>query len=308
MLLAFLQGKTTSKRNSPLMSVLLSVPIAELDVALCVSSGQVFRWSRVDEDWVGLAGDQMLIVRPRGSRWSLQGSNDPIALFLHLFRMEVDLKQVHTQLLRCDARWEQWLNQLLGLRLMRWVSAQECLFSFLCTPANNIPRITGMIERLCDRYGEPIGEWQGRLWRSFPSAETLANADEEALRQIGFGYRAKNLIQVARTLQAREPNWLDELRTLPYWEAKQELMRLPGVGAKIADCVLLFGLDQPLAVPIDTHMWQAVAKWLLPDLAQKSLTERTYRQIVDWFHERFGTWTGWAHQYLFTAHLLASKS
>jgi N-glycosylase/DNA lyase len=71
--------------------------------------------------------------------------------------------------------------------------------------------------------------------------------------------------------------------------------------------VLLFGLNHNLAVPVDTHMWQAMQKWVLPELRGKSLTERTYRQIVDWFHERFGEWTGWAHQYLFTAHLLESQ-
>jgi N-glycosylase/DNA lyase len=92
-------------------------------------------------------------------------------------------------------------------------------------------------------------------------------------------------------------------------ECLQLLQRLrrPLHEAKVADCVLLFGLNQMLAVPIDTHMWQAVGKWLLPDLADKSLTDKTYRQVVEWFHDRFGEWTGWAHQYLFTAHLLGSK-
>ncbi|MFQ3610485.1 MAG: DNA glycosylase [Fimbriimonadales bacterium] len=289
------------------MRVNLSVPAGELDIPLCVSSGQVFRWSQVGDDWLGIAGDQMLIVTPRGNRWTLQGTNQPIPLFQYLFRMEVDLKQVQAQLMRCDPRWERWIRALPGLRLMRWNDAEECLFSFLCTPANNIPRITGMIERLCERYGEPIGEWNGTVWRRFPSAATLARVEESELRQIGFGYRAKNLIETARALQERGANWLNDLKTLPYWEAKQALMSLPGVGAKIADCVLLFGIDQPLAVPIDTHMWQAVVEWLMPELTPKSLTERTYRQIVDWFHEQFGEWTGWAHQYLFTAHLLGSK-
>ncbi len=289
------------------MSIRISVPLQEIDIALCVKSGQVFRWSQHNGAWVGIAGDQMLVVHPTGTRWRFEGKN-PVPLFKHLFRMELDLKQVHMHLLRCDERWSQWVNQLHGLRLMRWVSAEECLFSFLCTPANNIPRITGMIMRLCEQYGDPIDSWGERKWRAFPKVETLARADESELRKIGFGYRAKNLIEVARALTERETSWLESLKTLPYWDAKSELMKLPGVGAKIADCVLLFGLDHSLAVPIDTHMWQAVVEWLMPELKGKNLTDRTYRQIVDWFHERFGEWTGWAHQYLFTAHLLGSKT
>jgi N-glycosylase/DNA lyase len=164
-----------------------------------------------------------------------------------------------------------------------------------------------MIERLCERYGEPIHRDGDTVHHAFPTAERLAQADEATLRALGFGYRAKTLIAAAQALTERGDGWLESLRELPYWDAKAELMQLPGVGAKVADCVLLFGLNQMLAVPIDTHMWQAVGKWLLPDLADKSLTDKTYRHVVEWFHDRFGEWTGWAHQYLFTAHLLGSK-
>jgi N-glycosylase/DNA lyase len=102
----------------------------------------------------------------------------------------------------------------------------------------------------------------------------------------------------------RGEGWLMSLRSLPYEEAKRELCRLPGVGMKIADCVLLFGLDNPLAVPVDTHLWQAVQRWLLPHLQGRQLTARAYRQVVEWFHNTFGELSGWAHQYLFTTHLL----
>lgn len=284
---------------------LLSVPSWELNLPLCLQSGQVFRWKAEDDAWVGTAGEQLLVVEPRGNRWHLASLNasDPLRAFIALFRMELDLKRVQMTLLRCDPRWAQWLEALPGLRLLRWSDPEECLFSFLCTPANNIPRITGMIERLCKHYGDPIGEWNGTLWHAFPRAERIATLSEAELRALGFGYRARTLIQVAKALQERGEGWLASLAQLSYWEAKAELMRLPGVGAKIADCVLLFGLDNPYAVPIDTHMWQAVQQWLLPELRNQSLTERTYRTIVDWFHERFGEWTGWAHQYLFTAHL-----
>jgi 8-oxoguanine DNA-glycosylase (ogg) len=287
----------------------VSIPSWELDLPLCVQSGQVFRWRQEGEQWLGYADAHLLIVEPLGNRWRIESptAKQPAALFFRLFRLETDLKAVQHELTRRDPRWAEWVDALPGLRLMHWLSAEECLFSFLCTPANNIPRITGMIERLCERYGEPIHRDGDTVHHAFPTAERLAQADEATLRALGFGYRAKTLIAAAQALTERGDGWLQSLRELPYWDAKAELMQLPGVGAKVADCVLLFGLNQMLAVPIDTHMWQAVGKWLLPDLADKSLTDKTYRQVVEWFHDRFGEWAGWAHQYLFTAHLLGSK-
>lgn len=287
----------------------VSIPLSEMDLPLCVQSGQVFRWRQEGGVWLGHADAHLLRVEPWGNRWRIESptTEQPTALFFHLFRMEIDLKSVHQALIRCDSRWVEWIDALPGLRLMCWLSAQECLFSFLCTPANNIPRITGMIERLCIQYGEPIHRAGDTVHYAFPTVERLAQADEADLRALGFGYRAKTLIAAARALQERGDGWLESLQTLDYWDAKQELMGLPGVGAKVADCVLLFGLNQMRAVPIDTHMWQAVGKWLLPELADKNLTDKTYRHIVEWFHDRFGEWTGWAHQYLFTAHLLRDK-
>ncbi len=284
----------------------VSVPSWEFDLPLCVRSGQVFRWRQNGEQWIGLADAQVLIVEPRGNRWLVQSPtcDTPLQLLTQLFRLEVDLKAVHRELIRRDERWAEWIGAMPGLRLMRWLSAEECLFSFLCTPANNIPRITGMIERLCERYGEPVAHDGKTTYYAFPTTERIAEADEAELRELGFGYRAKNLIEAAQALLQRGAGWLESVRQLPYWDAKQELMQLPGVGAKVADCVLLFGLDNPLAVPIDTHMWQAVAEWLMPKLKGKNLTDKTYREVVEWFHERFGEWSGWAHQYLFTAHLM----
>ncbi|MFN3691216.1 MAG: DNA glycosylase, partial [Fimbriimonadales bacterium] len=181
----------------------LSVPSWEFDLPLCVRSGQVFRWRQSGEQWVGLADAQLLIVEPRGNRWRVLSptTEDPVAILKHLFRLEVDLKAVHRELVRRDSRWAEWIDAMPGLRLMRWLSAEECLFSFLCTPANNIPRITGMIERLCERYGEPIAQENGTTYYAFPTTERIAQASEADIRALGFGYRAKHLIEAAQALQ-----------------------------------------------------------------------------------------------------------
>lgn len=288
------------------MQTSVNVPIdnRQLDLPLCVQSGQVFRWRQQSGRWTGIAGGRVFFVEACPGVFAVETyPPDPEhAAFAGLLRLEVDLPTLQAELVRIDERWQPLIDALPGLRLLRWNSVEECLFSFLCTPANNISRITGMIERLCARYGEVILERDGVVYRSFPPAQVIAGLLEPDLSKLGFGFRGRILIQAARALLERESGWLESLKTLGYWEAKKELTRLPGVGAKVADCVLLLGIDKPEAVPVDTHLWQAM-QWFMPELHGKSLTGRTYRMIIDWFHNRFGTLTNWAHQYLFTAHL-----
>lgn len=274
------------------------------DLRLCISAGQVFRWQSSSTGFTGISGSRLFQVRDSRENYTVQAlpSEHAETAFRDLFRLETDLPSVHSAVIQADSRWEPWIRELSGLRLMRWEDPEECLFSFLCTPANNIPRITGMIQRLCETYGEPLFSFDSTFHRAFPQVSTLAALPEDALCPLGFGYRSRSLIQAARALQERGPGWMESLKAAGYWDAKRELVRLPGVGAKIADCVLLLGLDYWEAVPVDTHMWQAM-QILLPELQGKSLTEKTYRQILDWFHDRFGEWTRWAQQYLFTARL-----
>lgn len=283
-----------------------NVPIdwCQLDLPLCVQSGQVFRWTHQGDRWTGIAGGRVFFVQacPGGYAVETHPPDPELAAFSGLFRLEVDLPSLQTELIRIDERWQPMIDALPGMRLLRWNRVEECLFSFLCTPANNIPRITGMIERLCARYGEVILERDGVVYKGFPPAVVIAGLQEPDLSALGFGFRGRTLIQAARALLEREDGWLESLKMFGYWEAKKELMSLPGVGAKVADCVLLLGVDKVEAVPVDTHLWQAI-QWFMPELQGQSLTDRTYRMIIDWFHTRFGGLTNWAHQYLFTAHL-----
>lgn len=282
-------------------AVALGLGQEQLDVELCCNSGQAFRWVRSGEEWVGIDGQRSFRLWSTDLGWvgeSEPRTGDEEALSRY-FRLDADLNAIRSRIAACDDRWEPILAGLPGLRLIRWSAPEECLISFLCTSANNIPRITGMIARLCEAYGEPL-RGAGKM---FPTVERLSLLEPEALYALGFGYRGRTVANVARSLVERGEGWLDSLREVGYWEAKRELTQLPGVGAKIADCVLLLGLDFAEAVPVDTHLWQAVAKIALPELRGASITEARYRMVVDFFHDRFGALSNWAHQYLFTAHL-----
>ncbi|XP_077152319.1 N-glycosylase/DNA lyase isoform X3 [Ranitomeya variabilis] len=145
-----------------------------------------------------------------------------------------------------------------------------------------------------------------KVAKEFPADDT-----EAKLRDLGFGYRAKFVSESARAiLQKQGPDWLDSLRLAPYEEAKSALCALPGVGAKVADCVCLMALDKSEAVPVDTHVWQIAKRDYLPQLGQgnKTLTERVYREIGDYFHSLWGPYAGWAQGVLFCSDLKKFQS
>ena len=238
--------------------------------------------------------------------YEASAGGEVVPLLNEYFQLHVSLAPLYWQWSAADVRFAQVAPAFPGLRVVR-TDPVECLFSFLCSSANNIARITRMVDALCRRYGEPLGEVEGARYYRFPSVSALAVAREEELFALGFGYRARLVVQAARTLVERGEQWLYALRDAPYEEAHRQLLTLPGVGHKIADCVCLFSLDKPQAIPVDTHVWQIARRDYLPELQGRSLTERVYWQVGDFFRARFGEYAGWAHNVLFAAELAAFR-
>lgn len=189
----------------------------------------------------------------------------------------------------------------------------ENLFSFICSANNNIKRISGMVENLCTHYGEVVATVGDEKYHAFPSIDHLAAKDidiESHLRKLGFGYRAAYISKTARQLKDHGgKNYLLEMRNTPYAEARAHLLKLSGIGPKVADCILLMSLDKPNAIPVDTHMFQIAAKSYLPHLKGcKSVTDKVYWEIGDHFRSLYGDYAGWAHSVLFSADLPHLKS
>lgn len=289
------------------MSFRLELPRGEVDLPLCVSSGQVFRWEELgDRTWLGVDGVHWYRVAIHETDRSLElnvDSNADESEFRRLFRLEWPIHEVEAKILQRGPELEPYVRALTGLRTMRPTSAEETLFCFLCTPNNNLARITSMVRTLSG-YGEPLAEVFDRQLTVFPTAERIAAIPEAELREAKFGYRAATIPNVARQLLQRPKGWLESLRDAPYRVAHEELLGLAGVGRKLADCIALFGLHQMDAAPVDTHLWQAAVRLYRPEWSGKSLTESRYLETGDLLRERFGDLTGWAHQYLFYDNLL----
>lgn len=230
-------------------------------------------------------------------------SNQAQSAFESLFRLDLDGSEVEREILQKGPELAPYAHQLRGLRLLRPADPEEVFFSFLCSANNHISRIGQLIRKLA-AFGEPLGEVDGETLHRFPTSARIARIPEQDLRSAGFGYRGASIPEAARQMVDRGEGWLDSLRMAPYEEIKRELTAIKSVGPKLADCIALFGLHRTDVVPIDTHIWQAMARLYFPEWSGQALTDLKYRTASDFFRNRFGVHTGWAHQYLFYDNVL----
>lgn len=179
-----------------------------------------------------------------------------------------------------------------GLRLLRQ-EPWECLASFICSSTKQIVQIKQIVTLLCSRFGEPVSVPAGEETAfSFPSPDRIASADERELRACKMGFRAAYLKATARAVVAGEID-LNRLHLLPVSEAREALMDLPGVGRKIADCVLLFAGGFQEAFPVDVWVQKAIRRLYFRGRRVSA------RRLQEFGATHFGLWSGYAQQYLF---------
>lgn len=323
--LLFVTGLTPKLRASKMVLMLyrpssivrsdyasFACPQEELDLEHTLASGQAFRWRKDKEGWWTCALEpDLLLVRLWQDRDQIYYHTKPqVSGFQRVreyFRLDIDLPALESSWReRGGQEIAQALTSFSGLRVLRQ-DPVECLFSFLCSPAAPIYRIRRCLDSLCRTLGSPLGEVAGVELYGFPRLEHLAEASVGLLNKMGLGFRSENIRATAKELVSRGgTGWLRGLRLETYEEAKAALITLPGVGAKIADCVCLFSLDKDDAVPIDVHMAR-VAKRLFPQCRRhNSLTKTAYSEASDCFRTRFGPHAGWAQQYLYYNELVQS--
>lgn len=217
-----------------------------LDIALTLDCGQAFRWSETaDGAWHGVAFSRPLTVRQQGDKITLVGVDDAEA---EIWRKYFDLERDYTAVckrLEADRYMKCAVNEFYGIRILRQ-EPWEALCSFIISQNNNIPRIKGIIDRLCRLLGEPLG---GEDF-SFPDAETVAAAGVEGLAPIRAGFRAKYIIDAAERVSRGEIDF-DRIAAGPLEYGREELMKIKGVGAKVAECTLLYGFGKVDAFPVD---------------------------------------------------------
>ena len=253
-----------------------------------LSCGQVFRWEKDGGWWYGVVDGKVLRVRQNGRKISWQGVDE--AMIRHYFQLDLDLPEILASIDR-DPLVHAAVAACNGLRIVAqppW----ECLASYICATYTNIPVIKKRISLFSARYGEEI-PFRGKTYYSFPTPETLAEAGECELRECRMGYRAPYLCRTAGVI-AGDPGWEQRIYALPYLEARKDLLRLKGVGKKVADCVLLFAFQKYEAFPVD--VW--IRKILQGRYAETG-ESRKDEEIATFGRERFGPYAGYAQEYLF---------
>jgi len=269
-------------------------------LAETIDGGQSFRWQRTAEGWTGVWGNSLVDLRQRADR--LEWRNlartppDPSQTVTRYFGGDRDWPALTDSLpWRSDPHLAQCLAAFPGLRILRQPFG-ETLLGFLCSATKQIVQIKQMCALLAARHGTEIARHEmapdsSPLPHRLPSWPELAHIPEADLRACLLGFRARYIAGTARFLTAR-PGWLEETEALPYPAAKARLLELPGVGEKVADCVLLFGAGQLEAFPVDT--------WVLKSLARRyGLDHWKPAQVAHFGRTHFGPLAGLAQQYLF---------
>lgn len=272
--------------------------------------GQSFRWRLHGDTWYGPYGSGSLAIqkKPDGLEVRATGFEPTQAEVAAFLGLHVGLGDVYHRL-RAD-RWVSAAIQAVpGMRVLRQ-DPWECLVNFICSQNSNIPKIERSTERLSREWGT-VHRWEdGIEVAALPSPEVLAELPAEELRICGLGYRCRYLVGSAQLIATGEVP-LGALRGRSYPDALEALLRLPGIGRKVADCILLFSLDKPQACPVDVWVRRVIHELYpqslnryLPDAAErieKPLSAREYEAIVRFAEDRWGMLAGYAQQYLFHA-------
>lgn len=287
--------------------------VLDYDLAATLTSGQAFRWRAregwwegvVDAKWVRLKqtheGILAQLVESRESRIerpkplvldarpsTLASQWQWLASYL---QTEIDLASVLLSF-PDDEPMRSAVTACRGLRLLRQ-EPWECLASFILSSTKQIVQIRQIIALLCERFGEPVVVPSGHApMFSFPTADRLAACAESDLRGCKMGFRAPNLLRTAKMIAAHEVN-LHSLHTRSVEDARAELLKLPGVGNKIANCVLLFAYGFQQAFPVDVWVMKALQQLYFPKRRASA------KRLARFTATHFGPNAGYAQQYLF---------
>ncbi len=250
---------------------------ASFDPDQTLDCGQSFRWEKTGDTWQGVAFGRRLALKQEGEELVFSCTPEEFeSLWREYFDLDTNYNAIRRELSAMDPVLEKACAYAGGIRILRQ-EPWEALCSFIISQNNNIPRIKGIIQRLCETLGEPAADGEFL----FPTPQRMASSSLEELAPLRAGFRAKYLLSAARLVTEGKV----DLQAIPHMElekARETLMLIHGVGPKVAECALLYGFHRLEAFPLDVWMKRVMERWF----PQKK-------------PEDFGPWAGVAQQYLF---------
>ena len=260
----------------------------DFDLARTLDSGQVFHWEDCGEGFVGAIDAKPVYVKQRGERLFFQGANSKT--LANYFSLDHPLAEI-CRAFPSDPAMSAARDFCSGLRIIRqprW----ECLATFITSSMKQVAHIRQISHTLRMRYGERLQIGDREVY-AFPSPAKIAELTELDLRRCALGYRAKNLLATARLVAGGEAD-LEQWSSLPDESLRGRLCELPGVGAKVANCVMLFAYERLRAFPIDVWIERVLKQKYFP--RKRKVTAQQLREFCETY---FGEHGGYAQQYLF---------
>lgn len=260
--------------------------------------GQCFRWNEQnDGSYTGVIKNAIINVKKENENIIFIGKcdTDIKQLIEYYFDLNTDYEKMKQKLSNIDEYLKISVEYGKGIRILNQ-DLWETIISFIISANNNIPRIKGIIERLSQKYGNEI-EWNGQKYYTFPTPEQLKDVTVEEYRKLGLGFRDIRLYETTKMILNKEVD-LEKLRKNPNTqEVREELLKLSGVGPKVADCILLFSdLKRFDVFPIDVWVRRVMNDLYIKEANEAKVSKTKIEKLAE---EKFGNLKGLAQQYLF---------
>ena len=243
--------------------------------------GQIFCYQKTENGYMVLSGNKMALVKEENNQIVIETPHT--AYFEHFFDLKTDYNGIKQSLLATHPAMAPMIAFGSGIRILNQ-DINETVIGFIISANNNIKRIQKSMNFLREHLGENMGEYY-----AFPSLEKLQSVDETFFVNAGLGYRAKQMVKAVEQLSA--VNW-QELCLLPTAKLREELLKIQGIGGKVADCILLFAFHRPDVFPVDTWVQKIYADYFFDG-------EKRAEKMRENLKAKFGELSGFAQQYLF---------
>jgi len=262
-----------------------------IDVDNSINSGQVFLWQKNKRFWYGIDGQNILKINEEGKIKSIQNEKTDF------FRKNDDIEKIIKSISK-DKTIKTAVKKYEGLRIFNQDPFQ-CMISFIISSNSNIQKIKNSLEKISKKFGRKV-IIEDQEFFLFPKPEKIAKVSINEIKSCGVGYRAPFIKDAAKMVTSKKVNF-EYLKNCDYNEAKRNLRLIPGIGNKVADCIMLFSLNKLDAFPLDTWMIKILEKYYPKEfeIETKTITEKQYEVLHEKIVDYFGPYCGFAQQFLF---------
>ena len=260
--------------------------------------GQCFRWNeQLDGSYIGVVGNNVIKVKKEGNEvfFKSVGTDNLQELVTYYFDLNRDYEKIKQELSKIDENMKKSVEFGKGIRILNQ-DIWETIISFIISANNNIPRIKGIIDRISKTYGNEI-TFEGQNYYTFPEASKLSKASVDDLRKLGLGFRDVRVYETTKIIKEKQVDLEELSKEKDFEKVRNTLLTLPGVGPKVADCILLFSsLKRWEAFPVDVWVRRVMNELYIHNPEENKVKKDEIFKIA---YEKFGNLAGIAQQYLF---------